>query len=154
MRGYFQTIFGDSYADGFEAQRLRPDPEQAAAVLACYAGAGPALELGIDSGRIARPLAARGIEVDGIEISSAMIEELNASVAGLPIRAIQGDFADFEPPRRYSLIYCSFNTFFFIPTRDAQARTFANIARALNDEGVFIIETSVISRSRHIHTGQ
>lgn len=154
MRGYLQTTFGDSYAEGFEAKPLRPDPEQAAAVLARYAGAGPALELGIGSGRIARPLAARGIEVDGIEISSAMIEQLNASVAGLPVRAIPGDFTDFEPPRRYSLIYCSFNTFFLLRTPDEQVQTFANVARALDDNGVFIIETSVIPSPRHTHTEQ
>jgi SAM-dependent methyltransferase len=122
--------------------------------LARHAGAGPALELGIGTGRIARPLAARGIEVHGIEISRVMIEQLKATLGGLPIRAMHGSIVDFEPPRRYPLVYCSMNTFFFLTTREVQERAFATIARALNDDGVFIVDNSVLPHPDHARAGQ
>lgn len=150
MEGYRQSIYGDSYPSEYESRVQQFDPASMVETLARYAGAGPVLELGIGSGRIARPLATRGIEVDGIEVSQTMIEQLNDTRDGLPIRAIQGDFADFEPPRRYSLIYCGYNTFFLLTTREEQMRAFASIERALDDNGIFICETAAISDSNRI----
>ena len=49
-----------------------------AGVLAELAGGGRALELGIGTGRIALPLAARGVEVHGIDLSEAMVARLKA----------------------------------------------------------------------------
>lgn len=142
MKGYASTSYGDSYST-YETthSNLYPDPKPMLEVLARYAEAGPALELGIGSGRIARPLAERGIEVDGVEVSEKMIEQLIDSSAGLPIRALRGSFADIEPPRSYRLVYCVVSTFFCLATKNEQEGAFATIARALDSDGVCILET-------------
>lgn len=154
MRGYLESDYGDSFTNGYEANSRLEDSQPTVEVLARYAGSGPALELGIGTGRIARPLAARGIEIDGVEISRVMIEQLRATIGELPIRVMQGSIVDFEPPRRYPLAYCSMNTFFFLTTREAQDRAFATIARALNDDGVFIVDNSILPHPDHARTGQ
>lgn len=154
MEGYTSDSYGNSFDESFEeSQPTLSDPTPMVEALAGHAGIGPALELGIGSGRVARPLAERGIEVDGIEVSANMIELLKRTVAGLPIQIFQGDFADMTPPRRYKLIYCVWSTFFLLRTRDAQQCALDRIAHALDHGGVFIIETYVPQGTR-FHQGQ
>lgn len=145
MEGYAQDSYGNSFGDDYEAihTKLLADPTPMIDVLAGHAGTGPALELGIGTGRIARPLAERGVEVDGIEISENMIRQLERSVGGLPIRVYQGDFAEMAPPRRYQLVYCVWSTFFYLTTREAQECAFDRVAGALGDGGVFVLETYI-----------
>lgn len=141
MKGYEPESYGDSY-DDYEAahSNLLPDPTPMVDVLARYAGTGRALEIGIGSGRVARPLAERGVRVDGIEISPKMIEQLRKSADGLPIRVFRGSCADLDLADRYSLIYCAVSTFFCLPTREEQERTFGTVAGALDGDGVCILD--------------
>src|SRR4051812_37344258 len=76
-----RTSFGPEVAAGYDASP-RGDEEAAVARLAGLAGAGPVLELAVGTGRLALPLAATGLRVDGVELSAAMIEQLRAKPGG------------------------------------------------------------------------
>ncbi len=119
---------------------LRGDEDAAVAFLAELAGSGPALELAIGTGRIALPLAARGIRVDGIDISPAMVSRLRAKPGGDQIAMTMGNFADVGVPGTYRLIYVVFNTMFNLLSQDEQLRCFENVAAHLTDDGSFVIE--------------
>jgi SAM-dependent methyltransferase len=125
----------DTWGDG-----LRGDEDEAVAFLAGLAGEGPALELAIGTGRIALPLAARGIRVHGIDISPAMVARLRAKPGGDLIDVTMGDFAEVGVPGRYALIYVVYNTMFNLLSQDAQVRCFENVGAHLADGGSFVIE--------------
>jgi SAM-dependent methyltransferase len=112
-------------------------------VLADLSGGGRALELGIDTGRIALPLTGQGIEVHGIDASPAMLSKLHAKPGGENIPVTLGNFADVEVEADFSLIYVVFNTFFGLLSQEEQIRCFRNAARRLTAEGVFLLELFV-----------
>jgi hypothetical protein len=117
------------------------DEDAAVAFLRSWAGEGPALELGIGTGRIALPLAATGIRVDGIDISPHVVELLRAQPGGAQIDVTIGDFADVDVAGSYRLIYCSGNSFFNLLTQDDEVRCFQNVAAHLADDGAFVMES-------------
>ncbi|MFN2132949.1 MAG: class I SAM-dependent DNA methyltransferase, partial [Anaerolineae bacterium] len=121
----------------------RGDEAAAVAFLAELAGPGPALELGIGTGRIALPLAARGIRVDGIDLSPAMVDQLHARPGGDRLVVTIGNLADVSVAGTYRLIYVVFNTLFNVLTQDDQVRCFENVAAHLADDGSFVIEAIV-----------
>ena len=121
----------------------RGDEAPAVAFLGELAGRGPALELAIGTGRIALPLAARGIRVDGVDISPAMVAQLRAKPGGEQMSVTIGDFADVPVPGTYRLIYVVWNTLFNLLTQEDQVRCFENVAAHLTDDGSFVIEASV-----------
>lgn len=145
MKGYTSASYGDSFADDDfeETFALLPDADAMVELLAHHAGRGPVLELGVGTGRVARPLAARGIAVDGIDISDVMLAELRRSAGELPIRPIKSDLANFKPTRRYSLVFCIWNTFYSVRTSEQQACCIKRVADALLPGGVFVIEAFV-----------
>jgi SAM-dependent methyltransferase len=145
VQGYTSASYGDSFAgEDFEAVHgFLPDPEPMIEMLTRNAGNGPVLELGVGTGRVARPLAARGIPVDGIDISDAMLDGLRRSAGELPIRPIKCDLAHFRVTRRYSLVFCVWNTFFSLRTREQQAHCIQAVSQALLPDGRFVIETFV-----------
>lgn len=118
----------------------RGDEDAAVAFLADLAGEGPVLELAIGTGRIALPLAARGIPVDGIDLSEAMIAQLRAKPGGERLSVTLGDFADVPVNGSYRLIYVVFNSLFNVLTQDDQVRCFQNVAAHLELDGAFVIE--------------
>jgi SAM-dependent methyltransferase len=122
---------------------LRGDEEAAVAFLAQLAGAGPTLELGIGTGRIALPLAARGIRVDGIDLSPAMVDQLRIRPGGDRISVTIGDFADVPVAGAYRLIFVVFNTLFNLLTQEDQVRCFENVAAHLTGDGSFVVEALV-----------
>ena len=119
------------------------DEADAASFLAGVVGDGRALELAIGTGRIALPLAARGVPVDGIDISAAMVARLRAKPGGEAISVTIGDFAEVPVTGSYRLVYVVFNTLFNLLTQDAQVRCFENVAAHLTDDGSFVIEAFV-----------
>jgi SAM-dependent methyltransferase len=123
----------------------RGDEQATVAFLSELAGGGPALELAIGTGRIALPLAARGVHVDGIDISPAMVAKLREKPGGEQLSVTMGDFADVAVPGTYPLIYVVFNTLFNLLTQDEQVRCFENVAAHLTDEGAFVVEAFVPS---------
>ena len=138
--------FGEDHAETYDdLQRFSKTPsrsEQAATVafLEELARGGPALELAIGTGWIALPLAARGIRVDGIDLSPAMVARLRAKPGGEQISVTIGDFADVPVPGTYRLIFVVANTLFNLLTQDDQVRCFENVAAHLTDDGAFLIE--------------
>ena len=121
----------------------RGDEEAAVAFLRQWAGDGPALELGIGTGRIALPLAATGIRVDGIDISPHVVEQMRTKPGGGRIEVTIGDFADVAVPDTYRLIYCPGNSFFNLLTQDDEVRCFENVAAHMTEDGAFVIESLV-----------
>jgi hypothetical protein len=121
----------------------RGDEEAAVSFLADLAGPGPALELGIGTGRIALPLAARGLRVDGIDLSPAMVEQLRAQPGGDQLSVTIGDFADVPVPGAYRLVFVVFNTLFNLLTQEDQVRCFENVAAHLTGDGSFVVEAYV-----------
>ncbi|MDQ1511818.1 MAG: hypothetical protein QOG50_3662 [Actinomycetota bacterium] len=139
MDGY-QRGFGEDIAEFYDELSVRGDEEATVAFLEQLAQGGPALELAIGTGRIALPLAGRGITVDGIDLSPAMVAKLRAKAGGDEISVAIGDFAEVPVPGAYRLIYVVFNTLFNLLTQDAQLRCFQNVAARLTDEGSFVVE--------------
>jgi SAM-dependent methyltransferase len=111
--------------------------------LAEIAGSGRALELGIGTGRIALPLAQRGVPVHGIDLSKAMVARLRAKPGGEDIDVTIGDFATTCVDRSFSLAYLVFNTIMNLGTQAAQVACFRNVAAQLEPGGCFVIEVMV-----------
>src|SRR5712692_416415 len=135
--------FGEDVAGSYDDIACRGDELATVALLEQLARGGPALELAIGTGRIALPLAARGVRVDGIDISPAMVAKLRAKPGGDEISVTMGDFADVPVPGTYRLIYVVFNTLFNLLTQDDQVRCFENVATHLTDDGSFVVEAGV-----------
>ncbi|MEJ3745486.1 class I SAM-dependent methyltransferase [Actinomycetes bacterium KLBMP 9797] len=105
--------------------------------LAALAGDGPALEFAIGTGRVAIPLAERGVPVTGIELSPPMIDQLRTK-ADIPV--VVGDMATATAPGTYTLVYLVFNAISNLPTQAEQVACFRNAARHLAPGGRFVIE--------------
>jgi SAM-dependent methyltransferase len=112
-------------------------------LLAGFAGDGAALEFGIGTGRIALPLAERGVRVAGIDNSDAMLSRLRAKPGADGIDAVEGDFATTRVDGEFAVVYLVFNTISNLTTQDAQVACFQNAADHLRSGGRFVIENNV-----------
>jgi SAM-dependent methyltransferase len=140
MEGYRPETYGDRIAGVYDALMAGlPDPADCVDRLAELAGPGPALELGIGTGRVALPLAARGVRVHGIDASAAMVERLRAKPGGDAIPVTLGDFAGVPVEGSFPLVYVVFNTFFALPGQEDQVRCFAAVADRLAPGGAFVL---------------
>jgi SAM-dependent methyltransferase len=128
-----------SAADMFDPEVVEP----VADLLAELAGGGRALELGIGTGRIALPLARRGVPVHGIDLSRAMAARLRAKPGAEEIGVTIGDFATATVDGAFSLAYLVFNTIVNLTTQAAQVACFRNVAAHLEPGGCFVIEVGV-----------
>ncbi|MFI1566323.1 class I SAM-dependent DNA methyltransferase [Streptomyces sp. NPDC020490] len=142
--GYFgesvAADYDESTAEMFDPRVVEP----AVDVLAELAGhGGRALELGIGTGRIALPLARRGVEVHGIDLSRAMVERLRAKPGGDAIGVTVGDFATTRVDGTFSVAYLVFNTIMNLTSQDAQVECFRNAAAHLAPGGCFVVEVTV-----------
>ena len=135
--------FDEAAAEVYDDVSQRGDEMETVAFLEQLARGGPALELAIGTGRIALPLSAQGIRVDGIDFSSAMVAKLRAKPGGARIAITMGNFADVAVKGTYRLIYLVFNTLFNLLSQDEQVRCFENVADHLTDDGCFVVETFV-----------
>lgn len=120
----------------FAPEVLGPTVER----LAELAGGGGALEFAIGTGRVAVPLAARGIPVAGIELSRSMIDQLRTRVDEETVPVVIGDMATAHAPGKYTLVYLVFNTISNLLTQAEQVACFRNAARHLAPGGRFVIE--------------
>jgi SAM-dependent methyltransferase len=111
--------------------------------LAELAGDGLALELGIGTGRIALPLSERGVRVHGIDLSEAMVAQLQAKPGADRIGVTIGDFATTSVDERFSVAYLVFNTINNLTSQDEQVACFENVAAHLEPGGTFVIEVGV-----------
>jgi SAM-dependent methyltransferase len=131
--------YDENVAEMFEAAQVEP----AVDFLAGLAGPGPALELGIGTGRIALPLTARGVPVHGVDLSAAMLARLQAKPGGAEIPVTRGDFATVSVDGAFTLAYLVFNTIMNLTTAEEQVACFQNVARHLEPGGRFVIEVGV-----------
>jgi SAM-dependent methyltransferase len=149
---YTDATYGDRIAEIYDERYLaqfEADTAGAVPFLRPLAGAGPALELGIGTGRVAIPLAADGVEVRGIDASEAMVAKLRAKQGGEHIDVTIGSFADFSLDARFPLIYVVFNTLFGLLTQDEQVSCFEAVARHLAPGGAFVLQAFVPDLSRY-----
>jgi SAM-dependent methyltransferase len=135
-------LFGRQWAADYDAVD-NPDPGPAVEFLAGLAQGGPVLELAVGTGRVALPLAARGLPVSGVEASPEMVALMRAKPGGAEIPVTMGDMADVPVSGPYRLVYLVFNTLFNLVDADRQADCFRNVARVLTPDGAFVIETYV-----------
>lgn len=142
MTEYDIAAYGDSIAEYYDEHSAPLEIEPTLAMLSELGGSGPALELGIGTGRIALPLAARGMKVEGIEASPNMIAQLRRKRGAERIRVTQGNFRDVTGGP-YRLVFAVFNTFHFLLSQDEQRLCMRNVARCLTDDGVFVVEASI-----------
>ena len=141
---YDESTYGERIAEIYdELYFSRGDTDAAVEFLAPLAKGRRALELGIGTGRIALPLAARGIRVAGIDASSTMVEKLRGKSGGAEIPVEFGNFAEMRIGGRFTLVYVVFNTFFALLTQEDQLRCFSRVAKRLSPDGVFVIEAFV-----------
>jgi SAM-dependent methyltransferase len=152
--------FGDEIADTYdedsaamsELATMGPQLD----LLEALADGGPVLEFAIGTGRVAIPLAARGVSVAGIELSAAMLARMRAKPGGdsTSIPTVLGDMATAQAPGAgtYRLVYLVFNTIMNLTTQDAQVDCFRNAAAHLAPGGRFLVEVGVPAL-RHLPPG-
>jgi SAM-dependent methyltransferase len=141
--GYFGERVAATYDESC-AVMFGPDVVDAAVgVLAELARGGRALELGIGTGRIALPLARRGVPVHGIDLSRAMVARLRGKPGGEAIGVTIGDFASARAEGTFSVAYLVFNTIMNLTTQDDQVACFRNVAAHLGPGGCFVIEVGI-----------
>jgi hypothetical protein len=151
-----EDYFGERVAATYDGSTgvFAPDAVNATVdLLAELAGNGRALEFGIGTGRIALPLAGRGVPVHGIDLSRAMVARLRAKPGGDAVGVRVGDFATTRVDGTFSLVYLVFNTIMNLTTQDAQVACFGNAAAHLESGGCFVIELGV-PQLRRLPPGQ
>jgi SAM-dependent methyltransferase len=143
---YGPSTYGDLIADAYDeryASTFADDTARAVSFLKERAGEGPALELGVGTGRIAIPLSQAGVEVHGIDISEGMVSKMRAKPGGDAIQVTMGNFGNFDLPTRFRAIYVVFNTFFGLLSQEEQLSCFGTVARHLTEDGVFVMQAFV-----------
>ena len=150
MDSYGPETYGERVADlNDDWYQDHPDTEVAVERLAELAGAGPVLELGVGTGRLALPLAERDLEIHGVDASPAMLDRLRAKAGGERIHLHLGDMAEVAVEDSYALVFVAANTLFLLASQEQQLRCFANVAAHLAAEGVFVVEVFVPDPARY-----
>jgi SAM-dependent methyltransferase len=141
------AFFGEVWADVYDEGEVL-DPAPAVEFLAGLAGGGRVLELAIGTGRVALPLAARGVTVEGVDASEKMVARLRAKPGGTQLPVTIGDMAQVPASGPFRLVYLVYNTLFNLLDPDHQADCFRNVARVLDTDGAFVIECYVPDPSK------
>jgi SAM-dependent methyltransferase len=135
--------FGPDVAARYDDES-RGDEKETVDFLSELSGDGTVLELAIGTGRIALPLAERGVRVDGIELSEAMVARMREKPGGDALDVVIGDMSAVDAPTTgYRLVYLVFNTIHNLLTQDDQVRCFENAARHLSAGGFFVVEAGM-----------
>jgi SAM-dependent methyltransferase len=128
--------YDETSAEKFAPEVLNPTVD----FLARLAGPGPVLEFAIGTGRVAIPLAARGVPVTGIELSEPMVGQLRRKIPEPDLPVVIGDMATSRVPGEFSLVYVVWNSIANLRTQEEQVECFRNAARHLSPGGRFVIE--------------
>lgn len=150
-------VWGRDVAEVYDttsAQMFAPEVlEPAVDVLTELAQGGPALEFAIGTGRVALPLAARGVRVAGIELSPHMVEELKRKAGADAIDVTIGDMATTRVEGEFTLVFLVWNAIMNVTTQDEQVRVFLNAAAHLAAGGCFVVEV-VVPQLRRVPIGE
>jgi SAM-dependent methyltransferase len=149
-RGHDPAAYGEQIADEYDARfpAVRDD-DPAIDFLVEEARGGPVLELGIGTGRLALPLARRGVVVHGIDATPSMVERLRAKPGGAAIPVTLGDFREAAAPGPdYALVFVAFNTLFGLLTPEEQVAAFRAASARLRAGGAFVVEAFVPDLAR------
>lgn len=136
-QGSYAKCFARQYDDWFGFAAPTNDTVE---LLHGLAGSEPVLELGIGTGRVALPLSARGVQVQGVDASREMAAWLRAQPGGDRIAVTIGDFGEVPVDESFSLVYVVAGTFFELRTQEAQLGCFLNAARRLASGGTFVLD--------------
>ena len=143
MATFDPRLYGARWADNYdEFHKGLMDDEGSVAALYDLAAGGPVLELGVGTGRVAIPLAERGVEVVGVDISPEMLAKLRAKSSA--VTAVEADMTTVSLDREFPLAYVAFNSIFVLESQEDQVRLFRNAAAHLGAGGRFVLETAVI----------
>ena len=146
MQGYGPTSYGNGFADVYD--EWYPGSDDVAAVVEFVAElvrsrAGRVLELGVGTGRLAIPLAVHGMEVHGVDTSSAMLDRLRARDPDGRVAVTVGDMVDNQPDGPFDVVLVAYNTLFNLESAERQAACFIAAAERLAPEGVLVLEAFV-----------
>jgi SAM-dependent methyltransferase len=140
------AAYGDAFADVYDEWYADvSDVDGTVERIAALAGGTAVLELGVGTGRIAAPLAARGVAVHGIDASDAMLRRLSSRPGGAGVRVWRGDMADLDLPGAppFGVVFAAFNTFCNLADGAQQRRCLARSAALLAPDGCVVLETYV-----------
>jgi SAM-dependent methyltransferase len=138
--------YGDEFAQVYDEWHRDDDVTPCVETLASLAEGQSALELGIGTGRVALPLAMKGLQVSGVDSSASMLSQLRAKEGGDRLLITCGNFADVPIEGRYDLIYVVGWSFSYLLKQSEQIRCFRNVSRKLTENGKFVIETIAPSK--------
>lgn len=147
MSDYSIETYGERVADAYDEWYSAYDPDAIEFLTELVAG-GKALELGIGTGRFALPLAAKNVEVHGVDASESMLARLRKKPGAEKIHVTLGDFAEVPVEGKFQLIYVVFNTLFALTTQEAQVGCLRNVAAHLANGGRFVVEAFVPDLAR------
>lgn len=146
MATFDPRLYGARWADKYDEWHTGlMDDEGAVATLHDLASGGTVLELGVGTGRLAVPLAERGVEVVGVDISPEMLAKLRDKSSA--VTAVEDDMTTVTLNREFALAYVAFNSIFVLESQEDQVRLFRNAAAHLRPGGRFVLETAVIRPS-------
>ncbi len=138
------ALYGDSFADVYDDWYGDVSDVQATVeTVATLAAGGPVLELGVGTGRLAIPLAARGVPVTGVDASQGMLDRLSANDDAGRVRPVLGDMSDLVFTGEFDAAFVAYNTLFNLTSDAAQRRCFRTVAAALRPAGCFAVEVFV-----------
>ncbi|MFL6127255.1 class I SAM-dependent methyltransferase [Actinophytocola sp.] len=143
MELFDPRLYGARWAENYdEWHKGLMDDEGAVATLFDLAGGGPVLEFAVGTGRLAVPLAERGAEVVGVDISPEMLAKLAEKSPS--VTTVEADMTTVSLGREFALVYIAFNSIFALETQEAQVELFRNAAAHLRPGGQFVLETAVV----------
>jgi SAM-dependent methyltransferase len=143
MANFDPRLYGARWADNYdEWHKGLMDDEGAVQAIAELADGGPVLEFGVGTGRLAVPLAERGVEVVGVDISPEMLSKLKEKTSAVTV--VEADMTTVSLEREFALAYIAFNSIFVLETQEGQVELFRNAARHLRSGGRFALETVII----------
>ena len=152
MKGFDPRMsFGHEVSKRYDCDG-RGDEAETVAFLARLTGQADALEFAVGTGRVALPLCAAGVRVDGVELSPDMVDRMREKPGGDAVEVTMGDMSRVSTGRRYGLVYLVYNTIGNLITQEDQVSCFENAARHLDQDGVFVLECAVpVAPARPYH---
>jgi SAM-dependent methyltransferase len=144
MAEFDPRLYGARWAELYDEWHAgMMDDAGAVATLAELAAGGPLLELAVGTGRLAVPLADKGLEVVGVDVSEEMLAQLNKKSGA--VTTVAGDMTTVRLEREFAVVFVAFGSIFVLPTQEDQVRLFRNAAAHLRPGGCFVLETWVTS---------